>query len=136
MEKRSPKPDFTGLRTGLLCHFVFYRTAIIKKITLEKTAGETTLWMGEFNVTWSSAFETLKDESINLINYGTFAEGKTLRAYLSGEGQGAATTAWWNNFTTCLDGEASRGDIMISGDMVWSIHLINLDWKNLLQRMV
>ena len=29
MEKRSPKPYFTGLRTGLLCSFKFYRTAII-----------------------------------------------------------------------------------------------------------
>ena len=90
----------------------------IKKITLEKAAGETTLWQGEFTVTWSTAFEALKDESVNLIGYGTFAEGKTLRAYVTGEGQGAATTAWWNNFTTCLDGDANRGDIMISGDVV------------------
>ena len=29
MEKRSPKPYFTGLRTGLLCSFKFYRTAIV-----------------------------------------------------------------------------------------------------------
>ena len=29
MEKRSPKPDFTGLRTGLSGSFEFYRTAII-----------------------------------------------------------------------------------------------------------
>lgn len=30
MEKRSPKPDFTGLRTGLSGSFEFYRTAIIE----------------------------------------------------------------------------------------------------------
>ena len=29
LEKRSPKPYFTGLRTELLCSFKFYRTAII-----------------------------------------------------------------------------------------------------------
>ena len=28
--KISPKPDFTGLRTGLLCSFKFYRTAILR----------------------------------------------------------------------------------------------------------
>jgi hypothetical protein len=37
---------------------------------------------------------------------------------VNGNGQGAATTAWWNNFTTCMDGESNRGDIMINGDMV------------------
>ena len=30
LEKRSPKPYFTGLRTGLLCSFKFYRTAIVQ----------------------------------------------------------------------------------------------------------
>ena len=33
MEKRSPKPDFTGLRTGLSGSFEFYRTAIIENNT-------------------------------------------------------------------------------------------------------
>ena len=32
LEKRSPKPDFTGLRIGLSGSFEFYRTAIIVKI--------------------------------------------------------------------------------------------------------
>ena len=34
LEKRSPKPYFTGLRTGLLCSFKFYRTAIIRNSSL------------------------------------------------------------------------------------------------------
>lgn len=34
MGKRSPKPYFTGLRTGLLCSFKFYRTAIFADINV------------------------------------------------------------------------------------------------------
>ena len=35
-QTRSPKPDFTGLRTDLLCSFEFYRTAIIGIIGLSR----------------------------------------------------------------------------------------------------
>lgn len=33
LEKESPKLDFEGLRTDLLCSFEFYRTAIISLLT-------------------------------------------------------------------------------------------------------
>lgn len=103
---------------GLLCVGDGYT---VKKITIEKPAGETTIWTGEHLVTWSAPFNALQSESVKLINYGTFAEGKILRIYTTAAedgAQGAATTAWWNNFTTGLDGEANRGDIAISGDQV------------------
>lgn len=57
--------------------------------------------------------------------------GDTVRAYVTGEGQGTMVTAWWNNILTGK-GDPERGDIMISGSMVlefkltdYSIQLMN-----------
>ena len=44
-------------------------------------------------------------------------DGTILRAYVSGNGQGTATTAWWNNILTGKS-DPERGDIMISGDQM------------------
>ena len=86
----------------------------IKKIVVVTTApGETTLWEGSFNVTWDTPFKDLQTELINHVQAGS-----TLRAYVSGEGQGTAATAWWTNLVTGGSGDEGRGDTPISGDMV------------------
>ena len=75
---------------------------------------ETVLWEGSFNVTWGTPFDGLKTE---LINYAK--PGAILRAYVSGEGQGCAASAWWRNIVTGYsDDDEGRGDTKISGDMV------------------
>ena len=74
---------------------------------------EVVLWEGSHYVDWGTPFNAIQ---ISVKEH--LAAGKILRFYVTGNGQGAATTAWWNNFTTGLDGEANRGDIMISGDQV------------------
>ena len=74
---------------------------------------EVVLWEGSHYVDWGTPFNAIQTSVKEHL-----APGRILRFYVSGNGQGAATTAWWNNFTTCLDGEANRGDIMISGDQV------------------
>ena len=85
-----------------------------KKIVLvTEIPQENTLWEGSFAVDWGTPFNALQTSIKEHL-----APGKILRAYVTGSGQGAATTAWWNNFTTGLDGEANRGDIMINGDAV------------------
>lgn len=73
---------------------------------------EETLWEGEFNVTWGTPFNALQTTFKDLVGSGV-----TVRAYVTGEGQGAMTTAWWNNILTGK-GDPERGDIMISGTMV------------------
>ena len=83
----------------------------------ESTA-ERVLWEGEFAVTWGTPFSELQGQAKQWFADGTWKEGTTIRVYVSGNGQGAVTTAWWNNPFTGLDGEANRGDIMISGDQV------------------
>lgn len=87
---------------------------------------EETLWEGSFNVTWGTPFEQLKDQFASLVQAGNI-----VRAYVNGNGQGAMTTAWWNNILTGL-GDPNRGDIMISGSTVleyeltdYSIQLMN-----------
>ena len=57
--------------------------------------------------------------------------GDIVRAYVTGEGQGTMTTAWWNNILTGK-GDPERGDIAINGSMVlefaltdYSIELMN-----------
>ena len=74
---------------------------------------EELLWEGSHYVDWGTPFNAIQTSVKEYL-----APGRILRAYVNGSGQGAATTAWWNNFTTCMDGEANRGDIPISGEMV------------------
>ena len=74
---------------------------------------EVVLWEGSHYVDWGTPFNAIQFSVLEHL-----APGRILRFYVSGNGQGAATTSWWNNFTTGLDGEANRGDIMISGDQV------------------
>ena len=73
---------------------------------------ETTLWEGEFNVTWGTPFDKLKETLINYVKPGT-----VLRLYVTGEGQGSATSAWWSNIVTG-QGDPNRGDIAIHGSQV------------------
>ena len=84
-----------------------------KVVLVTEIQQENTLWEGSFAVDWGTPFNVLQKSILDYL-----APGKILRAYVTGSGQGTATTAWWNNFTTGLDGEANRGDIMINGDMV------------------
>lgn len=87
---------------------------------------ETTLWEGSFDVTWDTPFTALQTQFKDLVQ-----SGDIVRAYVTGEGQGTMTTAWWNNILTGK-GDPERGDITISGSMVlefeltdYSIQLIN-----------
>ena len=87
---------------------------------------ETTLWEGSFDVTWDTPFTELQTRFKDLVQ-----SGDIVRAYVTGEGQGTMTTAWWNNILTGK-GDPERGDITISGSMVlefeltdYSIQLIN-----------
>lgn len=79
-----------------------------------------TLWEGSFNVTWGTPFDALKDDFINHVHAGTI-----LKVYVSGDGQGTATTAWWNNLLTGK-GDPERGDITISGSQVLEYELTDL----------
>ncbi len=95
----------------------------VLKITVEQPT-ETTLWEGSFSVTWGTPFNELQAELINHVKAGTI-----LRAYVSGEGQGTAATAWWRNIVTGLsedDEVGGRGDSTISGDMVLEYTLTDL----------
>lgn len=84
---------------------------------------EEVLWEGAFNVTWGTPFDLLKDQFPSLVHAGNI-----VRAYVSGNGQGTMTTAWWNNILTGL-GDPNRGDIMISGDMVLEYELTDLSME-------
>lgn len=77
---------------------------------------EEVLWEGSFDVTWGTPFDKLKDESKTLVESGKLKVGTTLRVYVDGNGQGAATSAWWNNILTG-EGDPNRGDVMINGSM-------------------
>lgn len=79
-----------------------------------------TLWEGSFNVTWGTPFDALKDDFINHVHAGTL-----LKVYVNGDGQGTATTAWWNNLLTGK-GDPERGDITISGSQVLEYELTDL----------
>lgn len=78
---------------------------------------EETLWEGSFDVTWGTPFDLLKDQFKDLVSAGNI-----VRAYVTGEGQGTMTSAWWNNILTGK-GDPERGDIMISGSMVLEFEL-------------
>ena len=75
---------------------------------------EEVLWEGSFDVTWGTPFNKLEAKA--LVKDGKLKVGTTLRVYVDGNGQGAATSAWWNNILTGK-GDPERGDIMISGSM-------------------
>lgn len=81
---------------------------------------ETTIWTGSFAVTWGTAFDALQTTMRDLVHAGTI-----VRVYVSGEGQGACTTAWWNNILTG-ESDPNRGDIMISGEQVLEYVLTDL----------
>ena len=81
---------------------------------------ETTLWEGEFAVTWGTPFEALKETFLSKVKAGTI-----LRVYVDGNGQGTATTASWNNILTGK-GDPERGDIMVTGPATWEFKLTDL----------
>ena len=81
---------------------------------------ENTLWEGEFSVTWGTPFEVLKDTFLSKVKAGTI-----LRVYVDGNGQGTATTAWWNNILTGK-ADPERGDIMVTGPATWEFELTDL----------
>lgn len=92
----------------------------IKVTTEPRPSMETTLWEGEFAVTWGTPFETLKDTFLSKVKAGTI-----LRVYVDGNGQGTAATAWWNNILTGK-GEPERGDFMVNGPAKWEFELTDL----------
>lgn len=82
---------------------------------------ETTLWEGEFAVTWGTPFEALKETFLSKVKAGTI-----LRVYVDGKGQGTATTASWNNILTGKGGDIERGDFMVDGPATWKFELTDL----------
>ncbi len=92
----------------------------IKVTTEPKPSMENTIWEGGFSVDWGTPFDALKETLASKVKAGTI-----LRVYVEGEGQGTATTAWWNNILTGK-GDPERGDIMISGSMVLKYELTDL----------
>ena len=93
----------------------------IKVTTEPRPSMETTLWEGEFAVTWGTPFETLKDTFLSKVKAGTI-----LRVYVDGNGQGTAATAWWNNILTGKGGDIERGDFMVDGPATWEFVLTDL----------
>lgn len=93
----------------------------IKVTTEPRPSMETTLWEGEFVVTWSTPFEALKETFLSKVKVGTI-----LRVYVDGKGQGTATTAWWNNILTGKGGDKERGDFMVDGPATWEFVLTDL----------
>ena len=93
---------------------------IIKVTTEPRPSMETTLWEGEFAVTWGTPFDALKDTFLSKVKAGTI-----LRVYVDGNGQGTAATSWWNNILTGK-GDPERGDIMVNGPAKWEFELTDL----------
>ena len=93
---------------------------IIKVTTEPRPSMETTLWEGEFAVTWDTPFKDLKDTFLSKVKAGTI-----LRVYVDGKGQGTAATSWWNNILTGK-GDPERGDIMVNGPATWKFELTDL----------
>lgn len=93
---------------------------IIKVTTEPRPSMETTLWEGEFAVTWGTPFDALKDTFLSKVKAGTI-----LRVYVDGKGQGTAATSWWNNILTGK-GDPERGDIMVDGPATWKFELTDL----------
>ena len=93
---------------------------IIKVTTEPRPSMETTLWEGEFAVTWGTPFDALKDTFLSKVKAGTI-----LRVYVDGKGQGTAATSWWNNILTGK-GDPERGDITVDGPATWKFELTDL----------
>ena len=93
---------------------------IIKVTTEPRPSMENTLWEGEFAVTWGTPFDALKDTFLSKVKAGTI-----LRVYVDGNGQGTATTAWWNNILTGK-GDPERNDFMVTGPATWEFELTDL----------
>ena len=89
---------------------------------------ERTLWEGDFAVTWGTPFDALKETFLSQVSAGT-----KLRVYVDGNGQGTATTAWWNNILTGK-GDPERGDIMVDGPATWEFVLTDLSIQLLSQQ--
>lgn len=92
----------------------------IKVTTEPRPSMETTLWEGEFSVTWGTPFDALKDTFLSKVKAGTI-----LRVYVDGKGQGTAATSWWNNILTGK-GDPERGDIPVDGPATWEFELTDL----------
>lgn len=92
----------------------------IKVTTEPRPSMETTLWEGEFSVTWGTPFDALKDTFLSKVKAGTI-----LRVYVDGKGQGTAATSWWNNILTGK-GDPERGDIPVDGPATWKFELTDL----------
>ena len=92
----------------------------IKVTTEPRPSMETTLWEGEFAVTWDTPFKDLKDPFLSKVKAGTI-----LRVYVDGKGQGTAATSWWNNILTGK-GDPERGDIPVDGPATWKFELTDL----------
>ena len=92
----------------------------IKVTTEPRPSMETTLWEGEFAVTWSTPFEALKETFLSKVKVGTI-----LRVYVDGKGKGTAATSWWNNILTGK-GDPERGDIPVDGPATWKFELTDL----------
>ena len=93
---------------------------IIKVTTEPRPSMENTLWEGEFAVTWGTPFDALKDTFLSKVKVGTI-----LRVYVDGNGQGTATTAWWNNILTGK-GDPERNDFMVTDPATWEFELTDL----------
>lgn len=89
----------------------------IKVTTEPRPSMETTLWEGEFAVTWGTPFDALKDTFLSKVKVGTI-----LRVYVDGKGQGTATTNWWQNILTGKKDD-ERGDFMVDGPATWKFEL-------------
>ena len=100
----------------------------IKVTTEPRPSMETTLWEGEFAVTWNTAFDALKDTFLSKVKVGTI-----LRVYVDGNGQGTAATAWWSNILTGKK-DPERGDIMVNGPATWKFELTDLSIKLLTEQ--
>ena len=97
-----------------------FPSCTIKVTTEPRPSMETTLWEGEFAVTWDTPFKDLKDTFLSKVKAGTI-----LRVYVDGNGQGTAATSWWNNILTGK-GDPERGDITVDGPATWKFELTDL----------
>lgn len=97
-----------------------FPSGTIKVTTEPRPSMETTLWEGEFAVTWDTPFSELKDTFLSKVKAGTI-----LRVYVDGNGQGTAATSWWNNILTGK-GDPERGDILVDGPATWEFELTDL----------
>ena len=105
-----------------------FPSGTIKVTTEPRPSMETTLWEGEFAVTWDTPFDALKDTFLSKVKVGTI-----LRVYVDGNGQGTAATAWWSNILTGKK-DPERGDFMVTGPATWKFELTDLSIKLLTEQ--